>query len=100
MEKLLFEVMFSTYQTVAGNCSRAYRQSKRMNSPQIVEAIRDIEPPCNLDVRLPIPAPRTLAVVVPLQVVHRDIRIRYPKNPNPMQLKITFGVIEDLQLEM
>lgn len=55
MDKLLFEVMFHTYTTVATNCSRAYRQARRMNGPQIVEAIRDCEPPQNLDVRLPIP---------------------------------------------
>lgn len=56
MEKLLFEVMLSTYLTCSANCARAYRQSRRMNGPQIVEAIRDCEPPSNLDVRLPIPA--------------------------------------------
>lgn len=69
MEKLLFEVMLSTYLTCSANCARAYRQSRRMNGPQIVEAIRDCEPPSNLDVRLPIPA-----VVLPGECVVISIK--------------------------
>jgi len=86
MEKLLFEVMFGVYSTVAGNCSRAYRSNKRMNGPDIVAAIRDVEPPVNLDVRLPIPVPREVspATIVKMQVAHvstPELRIRYPKHP-------------------
>lgn len=83
MEKLLFEVMFGVYGTVAGNCSRVYRMNKRMNGPDIVTAIRDIEPPVNLDVRLPFVVPREVAPVVKMQVAHvmPELRIRYPKHP-------------------
>ena len=63
MEMLLFEVIFHTYTVASGNCARAYRQSRRMNGPQIVEAIRDCPPPCNLDVRLPIPNVEECVVV-------------------------------------
>lgn len=63
MERLLFEVMFHVYSVASSNCARAYRQSRRMNGPQIVEAIRDCEPPCNLDLRLPIPVVVTCVVV-------------------------------------
>jgi hypothetical protein len=86
MEKLLFEVMFGVYSAVAGNCARVYRANKRMNGPDIVAAIRDVEPPVNLDVRLPIPEPRLAepAMVVKMQVAHvytPELRIRYPKHP-------------------
>lgn len=66
MDKLLFEVMFHTYTVVAGNCARAFRCSKGMNTPQIVEAIREVAPPSNLDIRLPIPPP---IEVIPVCVV-------------------------------
>ncbi len=62
MDLLLFEVMFHTYSVASGNCARAYRVSRRMNGPQIVEAIRDCPPPCNLDLRLPIPEPVCVVV--------------------------------------
>jgi len=64
MELLLFEVMFHTYTVASGNCARAYRQARRMNGPQIVEAIRDCAPPANLDLRLPIPEPECVVVSI------------------------------------
>jgi hypothetical protein len=84
MERLLFEVMFEVYGTVSANCSRAYRMVKRMNTPEIISAIRDIEPPSNLDIRLPIPQARQSTPVVVMQVAHvsqPELRIRYPKHP-------------------
>ena len=67
MEKLLFEVMLHTYLTCSANCARAYRHARRMNGPQVVEAIRDCPPPSNLDLRLPIPVLDEGCVIVSIK---------------------------------
>jgi len=57
MEKLLFELMFHTYTVASLNSYKGYRAASAagMNRPQIIEAIRDAEPPTNLDLKLPTP---------------------------------------------
>ena len=67
IEKILFEVSFHVYTVSSGNCARAYRGARRMNGPQVVEAIRDCAPPCNLDLRLPIPEVEEGCVVVSIK---------------------------------
>lgn len=57
MERLLFEVMFHTYTVASLNSYKGYRAASAagLNRPQIIEAIRDAEPPTNLDLKLPTP---------------------------------------------
>lgn len=58
LDLLLFEVMFHTYSVCSVNSTRAYRRAvcMKMNAPEILAAVRDVEPPVNLDLRLPIPS--------------------------------------------
>lgn len=100
MEKLLFDIMFEVWQITAKNSVSAYRDTKRLNAPEIISALRDLEPPQNLDLRLPIPLVETEdeCAVVPLKVVHTIQPIVYIKPkvqrhirmPNPFQLIIEF----------
>ncbi len=104
MEHLLFETMYHVYATVATNSAKAYRANKSCNSPQIVEAIKDQEPPSNLDIRLPfveatIPEQIIEVPVIQMAVVHTapivsvPNRVRIKNYPNPYQMKIEFPVI-------
>lgn len=67
LSRLLFEVMFHTYTVASWNAYRGYRKASAagLNRPQIIEAIRDCEPPTNLDLRMPIP--QITCVVVELK---------------------------------
>lgn len=77
LDHLLFEVMFHTYTVCSVNSTRAYRRAMcmKMNSPEVLCAVRDVPPPANLDVRLPIPdACRVVSMKNPAEPV-KDCRL-------------------------
>lgn len=57
LKHVFSEVFIHTYLTVSQNCGRAFRLNKWATHPVIYSAIKEVEPPTNLDVRLPIPEP-------------------------------------------
>lgn len=73
MEKLLWEVHFHCYSVVAANGAKEFRKHRGFNDPVIVAAIRDQEPPVNLDIRLPIPEVTDECSVVSLITVRSEI---------------------------
>lgn len=95
MEKLLFETIFHTYSVCSANAAKMFRMNKWLNTPEIYTAIRDIEPPSNLDVRMPIPLPEDECLVVPMKKLPEIVyiepkKIRVKLSPNPFQILITF----------
>lgn len=66
IQYVLQELQIHTWLTVAKDCSVAFRQNKRANDPQIIEAIRDVEPPTSLDIRFPIPLKQEHCKVITL----------------------------------
>ena len=55
MEQLIFEVQFHVFDKTAICCAQVYGLNKWNNSGVIKELIRNVEPPNNLSVSLPIP---------------------------------------------
>ena len=117
MEKLLWEVHFHCYTVVAANGAKEFRKWKGFNDPVVLAAIRDQEPPCNLDIRLPIPPVQEECPVVELRVVRPNTRAQHQKNPghitatptipkkirvrlspDPFQLMISFPVAVSAEL--
>ena len=70
--KRIFDILqIDTYQEVAVLCTKAYKTNKKENFPVIEEAIRDVAPPSRLNLRLPIPPPQEVCIVVPMEVVKK-----------------------------
>lgn len=55
LETLLFEIHFHVFDKTALLCSKTYGLNKWNNSGVIKEFIRNVEPPTNLSISLPIP---------------------------------------------
>lgn len=55
METLIFEVQFHVFDKTAISCAQVYGMNKWSNSGVIKELIRNVEPPVNLSISLPIP---------------------------------------------
>lgn len=87
---LLSELQIHNWLTVSKNCSNVYRQNKRLNSPIIFDAIKDIAPPSNLDLRLPFVIKTEVCKVVPMLP-----KVKLPKNfIIPNQLEFEFCTIK------
>lgn len=91
LSHLFSEAFIHCYLVVAQNCGREFRLNKWATHPVTYSAIKDIPPPVNLDLRLPIPLPfeEPVCKVVPLKIVKR-----YPKaNHTPNQLEFLFPIL-------
>jgi hypothetical protein len=79
-------LQIDTYQEVAGLCAKAFKSKRGQNNPIIEEAIREVEPPTKLNIRLPIPPPECIVVVMKGKIGRYRLRII-----NPYQLEIDFA---------
>lgn len=77
-------LQIDVYQEVAGLCTKAFKCNKKENYPQIEEAIREVQPPTRLNVKLPIPSPECIVVTMKTKSGNRQRII------NPFQLEIDF----------
>lgn len=87
IQHVLQELQIHTWLTVAKDCSVAFRHNKRANDPQIIEAIREVQPPTTLDIRLPIPIKQEHCKVITLPKVriHKSFKIE-----NQLELTFTY----------
>lgn len=88
LRHVIRESIIHTYLTVAMNCGRAFKMNKWANHPEIYAAIKDITPPTNLDLRLPIPPiiEEDKCIVVPLKVKAKTYKFKIIAN----QLELPF----------
>lgn len=93
--KFIFDLLqIDIYQEVAGLCTRAYKCNKKENFPQIEEAIREVEPPTRLNIKLPIPMPECIVVTMKTKSGNRQRIV------NPFQLQIDFNKKGDLSIAL
>lgn len=65
--KFLIDLLqIDIYQEVAISCTKAFKRYKGENYPLTESAIRDVEPPERLNIKLPIPIPQPECKVVPM----------------------------------
>jgi hypothetical protein len=94
--KFIFDLLqIDTYQEVANLCTKAFKSKRGQNNPIIEEAIREVEPPTRLNIKLPIPPPD--CIVVTMKTVNGLHRKRIF---NPQQLEIDFTKKGDLLIAL
>lgn len=85
MRHLLSELATHVYLTVASNCAKVYRgEVKNHNIPIVYGYIKDICPPTNLDIRLPIPPPKPK---VECKVVKLTPKVKGYKDPKQLEIQ-------------